>query len=204
MKSFKLQSAMEYLMTYGWAILIIAVVLGALFSLGIFSSGSLLGTACVAGPGFFCQSPVLAGPGATAGNLSMTLGQSTGSTFYNVGLGCAATSTTNGLPNPTGTGAAGSPAALVDLSAAGAATATVSNVNNAGSLTLSSGSTVSVTGLKCFGTTGVVFANTANPASIGTAFSGSLWMNYTLSSSAPSAGNPLLTQKVATITLKVS
>jgi len=27
----KAQSAMEYLMTYGWAILIIAVVLGALF-----------------------------------------------------------------------------------------------------------------------------------------------------------------------------
>ncbi len=36
MKS-KLQSAMEYLMTYGWAILVIAVVLGVLYSLGIFS-----------------------------------------------------------------------------------------------------------------------------------------------------------------------
>ncbi len=33
----KLQSAMEYLMTYGWAILVIAVVLGVLYSLGIFS-----------------------------------------------------------------------------------------------------------------------------------------------------------------------
>jgi len=31
------QSAMEYLMTYGWAILIIAVVLGALFQLGVFN-----------------------------------------------------------------------------------------------------------------------------------------------------------------------
>ena len=31
------QSAMEYLMTYGWAILIIAIVLGALFELGVFS-----------------------------------------------------------------------------------------------------------------------------------------------------------------------
>jgi hypothetical protein len=36
----KMQSAMEYLMTYGWAILIIAVVLGALFQLGVFSSSS--------------------------------------------------------------------------------------------------------------------------------------------------------------------
>ena len=33
----KSQSAMEYLMTYGWAILIIAVVLAALFSLGVFN-----------------------------------------------------------------------------------------------------------------------------------------------------------------------
>jgi hypothetical protein len=32
---------MEYLMTYGWAILIIAVVLGALFGLGFFSSTNL-------------------------------------------------------------------------------------------------------------------------------------------------------------------
>ncbi|MCL5239397.1 MAG: LamG domain-containing protein [Candidatus Marsarchaeota archaeon] len=36
----KAQSAMEYLMTYGWAILIIAVVLGALFQLGVFNSGT--------------------------------------------------------------------------------------------------------------------------------------------------------------------
>ncbi len=35
------QSAMEYLMTYGWAILIIAVVLGILYYLGIFNSANL-------------------------------------------------------------------------------------------------------------------------------------------------------------------
>jgi hypothetical protein len=36
-KFVKSQSAMEYLMTYGWAILIIAFVLAALYSLGIFN-----------------------------------------------------------------------------------------------------------------------------------------------------------------------
>ena len=36
-RRFKLQSAMEYLMTYGWAILIIAIVMIAMFSLGIFN-----------------------------------------------------------------------------------------------------------------------------------------------------------------------
>ena len=77
-KRLKAQSAMEYLMTYGWAILIIAVVLGALFSLGVFSGSSLLGTSCVAGPGFYCQNPVLAG-----GKLTFSFGQNTGATVYN-------------------------------------------------------------------------------------------------------------------------
>ena len=36
-QSFRSQSAMEYLVTYGWAILIIAVVLAALFELGVFN-----------------------------------------------------------------------------------------------------------------------------------------------------------------------
>jgi len=36
----KAQSAMEYLMTYGWAILIIAIVLSALFELGVFNANN--------------------------------------------------------------------------------------------------------------------------------------------------------------------
>jgi hypothetical protein len=55
----KLQSAMEYLMTYGWAILIIAVVLGVLFQLGVFSSSSF---ALRASPGS-CQVFRPNGPG---------------------------------------------------------------------------------------------------------------------------------------------
>jgi len=58
-RKLKAQSAMEYLMTYGWAILIIAVVLGALFSLGVFSGSSLIGNACIAGPGFLCNQMTL-------------------------------------------------------------------------------------------------------------------------------------------------
>ncbi|MDE1851277.1 MAG: hypothetical protein KGH69_01130 [Candidatus Micrarchaeota archaeon] len=44
-KATKLQSAMEYLMTYGWAILAIAIVMVSLYSLGIFNSGNLQPTA---------------------------------------------------------------------------------------------------------------------------------------------------------------
>ncbi|MDE1851468.1 MAG: LamG domain-containing protein [Candidatus Micrarchaeota archaeon] len=41
----KLQSAMEYLMTYGWAILAIAIVMVSLYSLGIFNGSNLQPTA---------------------------------------------------------------------------------------------------------------------------------------------------------------
>ena len=37
------QAAMEYLMTYGWAILIIIVVVGALFAMGVFKGGTTVG-----------------------------------------------------------------------------------------------------------------------------------------------------------------
>ncbi len=60
-RSSKLQSAMEYLMTYGWAILIIAIVLVALFSLGVFNSANF---APKAPPGS-CQVFRPNGPGTT-------------------------------------------------------------------------------------------------------------------------------------------
>jgi len=60
--SAKAQSAMEYLMTYGWAILIIAVVLGALFELGVFNPMTF---APKAPPGA-CQIFRPNGPGTTS------------------------------------------------------------------------------------------------------------------------------------------
>ncbi|MGC8676162.1 MAG: hypothetical protein ACP5T3_01420 [Candidatus Micrarchaeia archaeon] len=80
-KKMRAQSAMEYLMTYGWAILIIAVVLGALFSLGVFSSSSFLGTACVPQSGFLCSNPV-----ATPNTLKVTVGQATGASWSAVSV----------------------------------------------------------------------------------------------------------------------
>ncbi|HVC58103.1 MAG TPA: LamG-like jellyroll fold domain-containing protein [Candidatus Acidoferrales bacterium] len=45
MRQAKAQSAMEYLMTYGWAILVIAVVLAVMFSLGLFNANTYGGRA---------------------------------------------------------------------------------------------------------------------------------------------------------------
>jgi len=75
MANLKLQSAMEYLMTYGWAILIIAVVMVALFSLGILG-GNPLGTTCLAQSGFTCQSPIL-----HAATFNVLVGQATGTSW---------------------------------------------------------------------------------------------------------------------------
>ncbi|MFP3278393.1 MAG: hypothetical protein RXO43_02420 [Candidatus Micrarchaeota archaeon] len=60
--SAKAQSAMEYLMTYGWAILIISVVLAALFQLGVFNPMTF---APKAPPGA-CQVFRPYGPGTTS------------------------------------------------------------------------------------------------------------------------------------------
>ncbi|MFI5412719.1 MAG: hypothetical protein ACHQX1_02415 [Candidatus Micrarchaeales archaeon] len=68
------QSAMEYLMTYGWAILVIAIVLSALFALGVFNSSSVATNSCIATPGFLCTGAIYSHANA---NIIVTVGQST-------------------------------------------------------------------------------------------------------------------------------
>jgi len=116
-KNRRAQSAMEYLMTYGWAILIIAVVLGALFSLGVFSGSSLLGNACIAASGYLCSNPVYLHGTPTAagfqGNILVTVGQNTGTTWTsaNVYFVPQGTSSVAGLPStsPIGFNSAANP-----------------------------------------------------------------------------------------------
>ena len=75
----KAQSAMEYLMTYGWAILIIAVVLALLSAIGVFGGGGGGPNACIAAPGFSCTNPSY-----TSNGVSVTLVQDSGENYYNV------------------------------------------------------------------------------------------------------------------------
>jgi hypothetical protein len=77
----KAQSAMEYLMTYGWAILIISIVLGSLFSLGVFSTSSFLGTACIPSAGYYCS--ITSYTHGT--NVIASIGQSTGTAWTTFG-----------------------------------------------------------------------------------------------------------------------
>jgi len=174
MKNQKAQSAMEYLMTYGWAILIIAIVLAALFSLGIFSSSSFTGTTCIASSGFLCSSPVW-----TSGTLHVTLGQSTGTSWTNVTFFFV-------------------PAGVADPTVANALTANAfvyGDINNNNTrvtpISLSSGQTVAVT-LDLNGTP------TDFSTAPGTSATGALWVKYNV----PSASG--LLSQIATTTLKES
>ncbi len=84
-KSSQAQSAMEYLMTYGWSILIIAIALVVLFELGVFNgSGSGIPTSCVAQSGFLCSNPVM----DTSGNVLINFGQSLGSQITITATAC--------------------------------------------------------------------------------------------------------------------
>ena len=70
----KSQSALEYMMTYGWAILVIVIVAGVLYSLGIFSPASSL-SSTVTG---FSNLGSVTGECTANGILRISLGDSTG------------------------------------------------------------------------------------------------------------------------------
>ncbi|MCL4403193.1 MAG: hypothetical protein M1500_03780 [Candidatus Marsarchaeota archaeon] len=78
------QSAMEYLTTYGWAILIIAVVLSAMYVLGLFSPSSYVNNECIFPAEFSCLSSFI----AQNGILTINLEQSTSSPINITALGC--------------------------------------------------------------------------------------------------------------------
>jgi len=171
------QSAMEYLMTYGWAILIIAVVLGALFALGVFNQSGLSANACVAPAGFYCENAIFyhgvvgSGSGSVVpGNIVLTVGQDTGAAWQNIFFVFvpAGTGYTSGLPNvnfatpPTGISYA------------------VGNMNTGSSTQV----TLPVTG-------------TSSTVSIGTTETGEVWAQYMV------GGNVEYTQ-IASLNIKAT
>lgn len=84
------QSAMEYLITYGWAILIIAVVLGALFSLGVFSPQTLTNNQCLMPANFACLNAQL----LSNGLVTVSIEQQTLTAINITAVGCNTNQTT--------------------------------------------------------------------------------------------------------------
>lgn len=151
----KLQSAMEYLMTYGWAILIIAVVMVALFSLGILG-GNPLGTSCLASSGYICQTPILHSTTFTA-----VIGQATGTSW---------TAANIIFVNQGSTAPSGEAAALCGT--------TSNTFATSGGFICGTG----VTSLTSGGTASVTFTGTSAPT-VGTSVAGTIWAAYQIAGS---------------------
>ncbi len=152
--SSKAQSAMEYLMTYGWAILIIAVVLAALDFLGVFNGNTFIGSSCLATPGYLCSNPIMTANANGPNLLSFNFEQDTGQTIYEVSFACAASSNSStGMPN-----------------------ANTANVFQFATSSISSGSQLNISGMQCYGSN----ANLFQDHPIGSVFSGTLWIKYSL------------------------
>lgn len=165
-KEAKAQSAMEYLMTYGWALLAIAVVLAILYATGILGGGisRLIGSnTCIEATGYLCTNPSLS---ASTGQLSVAVGQESSGTYYNVAFTVATSGTTlnvYGVPSVTFNGLS------------------VLNSTTGANNQLAPGEQVLLQNYQ------VTTANTA----AGTSVTGELWMAYeTSSGGAPCAAVP--------------
>jgi hypothetical protein len=187
-RQIKAQSAMEYLMTYGWAILIIAVVLAALFSLGVFNATAALGTACIADTGYYCGGITYS---HATGLIALTIGQNTGQNW----------ATANIIFVPQGTpmlaGASGIPNVFTVLTGAvtaGDVAAVESNWVSGEQITLNNPLAGTATSELSPNTGAPV---TTNP--VGYSVSGTIWAAYTTT-----VGGAVQYAHLASVTLKAS
>jgi putative component of membrane protein insertase Oxa1/YidC/SpoIIIJ protein YidD len=85
MEKRKGQSAMEYLMTYGWAILVIIIVIAVLFYIGVLNPRNVTPSSCTFPPGLTCSSYKLH---ASTAELDLRIGQATGHPIKITGIKC--------------------------------------------------------------------------------------------------------------------
>ncbi len=191
----KSQSAMEYLMTYGWAILIIAVVLGVMFALGVFNSSNFTSTVCTGEPGFLCQGLTF----YSDGTVSFTFGQATANTrIYDLEMACTSSI------NQTGNAEAANNINPYQVILANGLAITQDPTNVLLTTAVVQDSRLFVTGLHCYDKNGILMSNVPLTSS----FSGWIWVNYSLpgpNGQAPPAPapNPIY-DKAASITAKVT
>lgn len=84
MRELRLQSAMEYMVTYGWAIIMVAIALASLYLYGVFSSNNNVPNTCSFPGQFACTTTQL----SYDGNLIINVGQTTLSNIDITAVGC--------------------------------------------------------------------------------------------------------------------
>jgi hypothetical protein len=176
------QAALDFMVSYGMALIIIAVVILAVVQLGVFSP-PLSPAYCNTAPSFSCSSATMR---ASSGVLTILLSQATGATMNVVGAACSSqANVTSAGPGPefgnihVGYDAITAPQYYPD--------AALSN----GIILYSGNSTV--LRVYCYGGSGIA------KGSSGDTFSGTVWLNFTITS-LPNSTNNIV--QVATFTAK--
>ena len=95
----ELQSAIEYLTSYGWMLLIVAALLSALYALGVFSAQKSGGSQCIIQNGLSCTNFVM----NTSGFLKITIMQTGAAGIYVLGIGCSQNASDVILQSPSQT-----------------------------------------------------------------------------------------------------
>jgi hypothetical protein len=93
----KAQSAMEYLTTYSWAIIIIALALAALYALGLFNPTSFASNQCIFPADYGCLSGFL----YANGTFNINFEQATTTAINLTGVGCNAAGLTTNMTKYT-------------------------------------------------------------------------------------------------------
>lgn len=81
----RLQSAVEYLSTYSWAILVLAIAIGALYLSGLLSPNRSIPDTCISSPDFTCLSTSLTADGL----LTVDIAQNTKTPVNVTSVGCS-------------------------------------------------------------------------------------------------------------------
>lgn len=84
MKNRKAQAALEFLMTYGWAFLVILVMIGALAYFGVLSPKNLMPEKCTTTTGFSCDE--FQATAGTSNNATMVLMNTIGTSITPNGI----------------------------------------------------------------------------------------------------------------------
>lgn len=93
-KTLRSQAAIDYMTSYGIALLVVVLAVYIVLSLGVFNLSSAP-LQCVAAPGFGCSAVAI----TTTGNMTVTITQATGAALNVQGVACSTQeNATNNLP----------------------------------------------------------------------------------------------------------
>ncbi len=88
------QAAMEFLMTYGWAILVVLIAIGALAYFGVLNPAQFLPESCTLGPGLSCDDFKIIEDGTTTLIIRNGMGEDLSAVTVTMEAACVPAATT--------------------------------------------------------------------------------------------------------------